>query len=223
MEEKALKNADRKRLFSKLGVKICLPEDVIPEIIKRYTSKGAYITLQSSVMHLRYLYWKLPEVEKTLNHYVYLMDQKTDPVNRYTVTDGRQQIVDDLYFESRGEYGPKELLSKVTDGEEILAPGYPAHFINSAYPRAGSADAGKLNDFAGLSWLDWLEKFAKVQRIPRLVKSSSTVLSDVFLYIIEHRRNKLVGTLKEHWNSYSESDTNEARDTGCAVESPSHV
>lgn len=194
----SLKHPDRKALFSKLGIKECPPEDVIAKIIDQYV-KRIKVHLHSSVMHLRYLYWELPKEETDLSGFIYLLDGRCTAVYRVRVTDGRKQVVDDMYFESDDEYGPKQLFSGQLFGQNTW-PSYAAHFINSAYLTAVSPLA-RAND---ISWIDWLAKFANVQRIPRLARPSSTQMSEAFLHIIKHRKNMIVGTLKHHWGSYRE-------------------
>lgn len=199
VDEKALKVVDRRVLFSKLGVKDCVPKDVVTRILARYNKYPPDVDLQSFVMHLRYLYWKLPKENMSLDARVFILDQVANPIYREWVGDLSIKIVNDLYFESDDEYGPKQLLSSTKIGDKTMAPGFPAHFINSAYLNAVSANVHN-ND---ISWVDWLENVAQVQRIPCLVGKSSPPISDVFLYIIEHRSDKLVGTLKQHWSSYA--------------------
>lgn len=198
LSAEALRNPDRKALFSKLGIKECLPKDVIAKIINQY-AKDINVHLQFSIMHLRYLYWELPNDKTDLSGFIYLLDRNCTAVYRVFVTDGREQVVDDMYFESDDEYGPKHLFSEQIFGQNNRPP-YDAHFINPAYMTAVSPSA-RAND---ISWRDWLAKFANVQCIPRLAKPSSTHLSEAFLHIIKHRKNMIIGTLKHHWGSYSD-------------------
>lgn len=193
-----LRHPDRKALFANLGVKECSPKDIIVKIINQY-AKRVNVHLKYSVMHLRYLYWELPKEKTDLSGLIYLLDQECTAIYRVRVTDGRDQVVDDLYFESDDEYGPKRLFRRQPFGQNAR-PSYAAHFINSAYMTAVSPSA-RAND---ISWIDWLAKFANVQRIPRLARPSSTQLSEAFLHIINHRENMIVGTLKHHWGSYKD-------------------
>ena len=73
------------------------------------------------------------------------------------------------------------------------------HFINRAYLEAVSSKAIHNN----MSWKDWLGTFTEVRSIPRLVsRGDETKLSEIFSYILDWRRDRVVGTLKAHWNSY---------------------
>ena len=60
LDPKPYMNASRKTLFSKFGVKYCDPRQVIQCITICY-SKWNNVNLLSSVEHMRYLYWHLPE------------------------------------------------------------------------------------------------------------------------------------------------------------------
>lgn len=198
IDTKALMNPARRALFSKLGAKDCLPTQVMMRIIGRYT-RNENVALESSVAHLRYLYWYLPVETTSLSKFIFIRDHDNIPVYRFTITDGREQVVDDLYFESQDEYGAQQLLSKITEDGEVTAPGYPARFLNPAYLNAISSEVCRNS----MPWHSWLQVYASVQHAPRLCKSSGITLSDVFLYLIEYRSDILVEVLKEHWGSYS--------------------
>ena len=202
VESKALTNTSRKKLFSELGVRECIPKDVVKLILSKY-HKWNKASLQSSISDLRYLYWNLPKDEFGLDKFVYLKDHDEISVFRTWPTFGIDLVKDDLYFELDDEYGVKQL-SKPTSysygGHEIMAAGFPVHFINSAYLEVVSPEARR----HGLSWEDWLEKFADTRRIPPLVRSAKPPkLSDFFLYIVEKRKDRFLGTLKAHWSSYN--------------------
>ena len=198
VKAEALLNRDRHALFSKLGLKHCLPKDVL---VSHYDSldTSQLVGLKASVTHLQYLFWNLPIKDMSLSSYVYIFDKNSIPIHRVFITDGRSRTVDDLYFESNDEYGPKSLFAKVVEGDTVVAPGFPAHFVHPAYSEIPST----LSLRQHISWEGWLESSADIQRVPRLAKSTGMLLSDAFLYLIEHRRRNVVGTLKEHWAIYS--------------------
>ena len=195
----ALGVPSRKVLFSGLGVRAPKSQGVINLIIGRYNKFNA-VDLHHSIEHLRYLYWKLPADQKSLDKTIYLKDHANQPVYRAFLTFGKKDlIVDDLYFESEDVYGASRLLTELKNGENIIAPGYPVHFINRAYLEAVSSKAIQNNT----SWKDWLARFAEVRSIPRLVsRGDDTKLSELFSYILDWRRDRVVGTLKAHWASY---------------------
>ena len=204
VDPQALKYPARKALFMKLGLRKCVTKDVVALIFKKYDT-WSNVPLQSSISHLRYLYWHLPKDERDLPKTIYLKDQESRPVYRSVVTHGWGNIVDDLYFETDDEYGPKELLKALPPSNEssaVNAHGFPAHYINLAYLTAVSPEPCHHN----LVWEEWLQSFAGVRRVPRLswppTESEPSRLSDLFLYVIKSRSEKVVGTLKAHWSSY---------------------
>ena len=199
VEAMALEVPSRKALFSELGISAPKSQVVIDLITGKYKKFNA-VDLYHSIEHLRYLYWKLPADQKRLDRIIYLKDHANQPVYRTFITFGeRDLIVDDLYFESEDVYGASRLLTELKNGEDIIAPGFPVHFINRAYLEAVSSKAIQ-ND---MSWKDWLAIFAEVRSIPRLVsRGDDTRMSEIFSYILEWRRDRVVGTLKAHWNSY---------------------
>lgn len=83
VDPQALNNPARKALFTELGVRNCVPKDVIALILDKYCPP-----LQSSVSHLRYLYWHLPKNNRNVPETVYLRDQDSRLVAR---------LADDLY------------------------------------------------------------------------------------------------------------------------------
>ena len=196
---RALEVPSRKALFSKLGVRIPESQGVIKLIIGKYKTYNA-VDLHHSIEHLRYLYWKLPKNQKSLERSIYIKNQANQPVYRAFLTFGKEDlIVDDLYFESDDEYGASRLLMELQNGEDVIAPGFHVNFINKAYLEAVSSKA-RHND---TSWKDWLAKFPEIRSIPRLVsKGDDTKLSKIFSYILDWRKDRVIGTLKAHWNSY---------------------
>ena len=192
-------NASRKTLFSKFGVKYCDPGQVIQCITNCY-SHGNNVKLMSSVAHMRYLYWHLPEDEKSLDVRSYLKDQADVPVYRRFVTLGIPDlIVDDIYLETEQDYGVKNLSKQVTDGERIIAPSFPVHFIHNTYLDVVPPEARRFN----LSWKEWLEKVASIRSVPRLTDPKDPLkLSRIFQHIVSNRPTELVGTLKTYWTDY---------------------
>lgn len=217
VEMMALAVPSRKTLFSELGIRAPKSQGVINLIIGRYNKFNA-VDLYHSIEHLRYLYWKLPADQKSLDRTIYLKDHANQPVYRAFLTFGNKDlIVDDLYFESEDVYGASRLLTELKDGEDIIAPGYPVHFINGAYLEAVSSKAIQNNT----PWKDWLANFAKVRSIPRLVsRGDDKKLSEVFSYILQRRRDRVVGALKAHWTSYVPLMNEEILRTLCEASVP---
>ncbi|MCJ1354926.1 MAG: hypothetical protein MMC33_004916 [Icmadophila ericetorum] len=213
VDPEVLKNTARKELFSALGVRYPEPTEVITLIHQRY-SRYNEVELHSSVAHLRYLYRHMSLSETELDETIYLIDQYGKPVYRKIVALVRDRTIDDLYFESDDEYGVKQLVKPTNNSGSsniIIAPELQVHFINSNYMEAMPASQTRTD----ISWKTWLEKFAGVRRVPRLrARKPSSVddnreMSALFLYIVERRRDKLIGTLKSHWHIY-ESEMDDA-------------
>lgn len=194
LEPTAGENAARRKLFSKLGVKNCEPEEVRRKIRLKY-SKPGIVDLQSSIMHLRYLYWNPDPDESSSRDFMYLMDQHENPVYHKFVTLGRTDlIVDDLYFDTDDEYGARKLSARVFGGQA-----FEIHYLNRAYRCAAIPDKRRED----LAWEEWLEKIAKVRRSPRLCTTAlPKTLSPCFRFIVEYRVSETVGTLKAHWSAY---------------------
>ena len=189
-------------LFSDISVRTCVPKDVIALISRRY-NRWNTVNLQHSIEHLRYLYWHLPKDEETIDKTIYLKDLNHMPVYRSFVTLGGDDLtVVDLYFESDDEYGTKMLSMRVLDGDKVVAPSFDAHFINKKYLGVIPPESHRF----GLSWREWLVKFAEIRAVPRLVSpKDGAKISEIFVHIMENRKERLVGTLKAHWSSYSGS------------------
>ena len=127
-----------------------MPEDVTKLIGRRYSSWNA-VNLYHSLEHLRYLYWYLPESQETLDRSIYLKDQANEPVYRTFPTFGKLDvIVDDLYFESEEDYGAKKLSMQIMNSNKIVAPQFPAHFLNRKYMDAVSPETRRMD----ASWKD---------------------------------------------------------------------
>ncbi|KAK4695759.1 hypothetical protein P7C71_g2041, partial [Lecanoromycetidae sp. Uapishka_2] len=173
------------------------PEDV-SETIYSYRYDGS----RSRAAHIRYLYRNLPEDKRTLDPMIYLKDKDLDPVYRRFVTIGQEDlIVDDIYFETDEEYGVNKLVSKDKDGVASGAPKIAVHLLNEFYT---SGVDQKIRQY-GQSLEEWLEQFAQVRRVPRLVDTrDSKKLSSLFQFVLEHRKSKIIGTLNAHWAFYKD-------------------
>lgn len=189
---KALGNPSKRALFDTLGVTHCDPSQAIEFILKKY-NRPYGVNLQNSISHLRYLFWTLGD-EVSLDKRIYVMDQHERPVYRALVPYGVDIIVDDLYFQTSGRCGTKELSQKLEND------GWPTDmlFIHQAYLDAISTEA-KSN---GLSWEEWLERRASVRCIPRLKDRHTNKLSTLFQNIAINHPLTLVDILKTYWHNY---------------------
>ena len=205
IDRRARQGSARVELFKELGLRYCNPKKVIALILEKYNAWND-IPLHCSVSHIRYLYGHLPENEPNLPQKVYLRDQDLRPIYRGFVTPwAKTAIQGDLYFETDDEYGPGELskaLPQSNDGTTISAPGFPLHYINSAYLTAETP----VRYHRKLTLEEWLHSCVDVRRVPRLswprTHYRRSELSELFVYVIESRSDKLVGTLEAHWSSY---------------------
>jgi hypothetical protein len=114
IEPKAIRNATRKTLFTKLGV-VDADKDIVRNLIlEKHGKRWDEITLKSSVSHLQYLYWTRPPRPVSLSS-PSLRLRESLPFclfNDFNVSvDGDH----DLYFETDGEYGAKEFLRLVRE------------------------------------------------------------------------------------------------------------
>lgn len=205
VELTALENEARRSLFEMLGVSHCDPAFVINRILARYNRPHG-VTLENSISHLRYLYWTLPR-RMSLDDRIFLMDQHESPIYRKFVTFGQDIVVDDLYFETPGEYGTKQLAQKMESAaREHDTQDFEMHFIHESYIGAVSNDVRR----NGRSWEKWLEDMGSVRRVPKLRESfTSDRLSNLFRYVIELESDIFIGLLKTYWTSYESEITPE--------------
>lgn len=219
VSQDAIRNETRKTLFSMLNVTNCEPTFVIDQILKRY-NRPRDVTLVESVSHLRYLYRTFREDEE-LNARIYVIDHQETPVFRKYVTFGEEIIVDDLYFETPGQYGTKQLAQELESlANERHASGIKIHFIHEFYLSAVPDDARS----HGRSWGQWLEEVASVRRIPKLKNSTkSNDLSTLFKNIIDVRPDLLICLLKSYWESYESELTPQIIDKIRDAEVPCRV
>jgi hypothetical protein len=209
VEPSALQISERHNLFSLLGVGAADKEEVLKRIVRRYSAyKG--VRLQDSISHLRYLYWHHDKNESSLREVIYLFDQDEKPIYRKHVTLGGELIIEDVYFKTDGKFEAGELSKRVDiskpNGTKARAPGFNIPFLNSAYLSAVSTTQSRDER----PWPLWLEEYAQVQSVPRLLKPKNPDkrdkpddLSDLFNYIVKYRPDALVETLKQHWATYS--------------------
>ena len=205
IDRRARRTPARIDLFQELGLRYCKPKKIIGWILEKYNAWND-IPLHSPFLHIRYLYRHLPENEPHLPPTVYLRDQEPRPVYRKFVTPwARTAIVDDLYFKTDDQPGPGELLKALpqsSDGTTSSAPGLSVHYFESAYLAAGIPALYHCK----LIWAGRLQFCADVRQVPRFscppTQTEPSKLSKLFVYIIENKSDKLVGTLKAHWSSY---------------------
>lgn len=172
-------------LLSYLGVKTCPRESVLLSIHSRYAARNFNkFKVANAVAHIRYLYWFLPKERFDLASRVRLANQHDSLLKQ-----GQY-----LYFPDVGDdYSPSELFR-----QDVQLPGHPVNFLNEAYLKA----VDPVTIHLGRSWVKWLEDIVGVYRIPKLCADGHDGLSSDFRYIVRHRSDRLLGTLKRGWDSY---------------------
>ena len=172
-------------LLSSLGVMSCTRDSVISAIHKRYNATNLdNFKVFDAVAHIRYLYWFLPKDDSSLAPQVRLANQHGSLLKK-----GQY-----LYFPNEtDEYSPSKLFK-----QDVQLPGLPVHYLHKDYLKA--VDPEVIHNCR--PWMRWLEEVAGVRRIPELRAEGYDGLSKEFQYIVNHRSNMLLGTLKRGWANY---------------------
>ncbi|KAL8930621.1 MAG: hypothetical protein Q9208_000492 [Pyrenodesmia sp. 3 TL-2023] len=174
-------------LLSNLGAMSCPQEIVISSIHKRYGPTNLYnsgFLLLNAVAHIRYLYWFLPKDCSSLAPQVQLANQHC-----FLLKKGQY-----MYFPNEGEhYSPTQLFK-----QDAKLPGHPVNFLHEDYLKA----VGPEIIHNGRPWTRWLEEIVGVRRMPELRAENRERLSNDFQYLIDHRSDTMLGTLKRGWAYY---------------------
>lgn len=187
----AVDNAAWTDLLSYLDVVSCPQEFVMGSIYRRYDAANFQnFEVSNGVAHIRYLYWFLPKDHSRLDSQVRLANQHGSLVKK-----GQY-----LYFPDQTDnYSPSSLFkpsSPFKQGDQL--PGHPVHYLHQSYLKSVSPDTIRL----GRPWMKWLEEIVGIRRIPELLAEGHGGLSREFQYIVNHRSDRLLGTLKRGWDSY---------------------
>ena len=200
IEPKAIKNATRKTLFTKLGV-VDADKSIVRKLIwEKHRRRWDEITLKSSVSHLRYLYWTRPLLRVSPFNGLNLVLRKSSPFRLFSDLNTSVDSDHDLYFETDGEYGTKEFLRLVREENPPKDSHSFGSFINQEYLNSMPKQT---NGAASISFDDWLALDVQILQHLRLVgPKDPSQLSKLFLFIIEKHPEKILGTLKAHWAIY---------------------
>jgi hypothetical protein len=198
VDPRAVRNESKKKLLWGLGVASCRPENVLQLLSSSYLREGGGASdLALSKAHVSYLYWHQGSIDDHKFPRLWIYDREG-----FKVTSRRKVI----YFQSEDEYGPQQLLKAeqhpANNGRNM--PECVAQFLDSEYMDLFPSTTRQ----HGLSWRRWLERELGVRRIPRL-KSHTGALSIEFEHILRYRPEKVIGTLKTHWDTY-ENELSEA-------------
>lgn len=172
-------------LLSHLGVMSCPQDSVISSIYKRYNAANLdNFKLYNAVAHIRYLYWFLPKNHSSLTSQIRLANQHGSLLKKDQY----------LYFPNeRDDYSPPELFK-----QDDQLPGHPVHYLHEDYLKVVDSEA----IHHGRQWMRWLEEVVGVRRTSVLGTTAHDGLSKEFQYIISHRSDRLLGTLKRGWDFY---------------------
>lgn len=184
IKPKALWNEARKVLFERLGVSEALVIIVRASIYEafRITRPGQYHSDYN--YYCRYLYFthnSQPHSELCQIMVVCSAGKRVDP------------HVTDVYFSKADDpYGAKALLAP-----NDTAPGMPVSFLHDVFlatplPRPSQDHP---------SWKGWLRRSVGIRQQLRLTTKDGKALSDAFLYVFQHRKDKFVGLLGHLWLS----------------------
>ncbi|KAL4881114.1 hypothetical protein BJY04DRAFT_218629 [Aspergillus karnatakaensis] len=190
-----LKDPARRELIEELGVQYASSGRVTDAIFKRYNSHNRDLWLWHSIDHLAYLFRTMRE-DATLDKRIFIMDESRQRIYRAFVTLGVDIIVDDIYFDTMGEYGTRALCDKLQSSSNV--PCYDLHIINKRYIQ--EIPVGTIMN--GRTWEQWLEEVAQVRRVPRLKSRSSDSLSPLAQHLADHYPMTLLGVLKTYSESY---------------------
>ena len=179
-------NEVREQLFEVLGATECPPDDVVSKMREEYSRRDGAADLSSSKLHLSYLYWHVEDISHPIFSQLRIYDDKKKKINT------RRTDVP-VYLPSEDKYGPYELfrgsLPKLS--VSFLDPGY----LDMIFPITQQTRQH------GMSWTGWLKRALSIRDAPRLRYSAGS-LSTEFRFILQHRPDKIIGTLKRHWATY---------------------
>lgn len=172
-------------LLSNLGVMSCPCDSVVSSIHKRYNVTNLdNFKVSNAVAHIEYLYWFLPKDHSSLAPQVRLANQHGSLLKKDQY----------LYFPDEGDdYSPSKLFK-----QDAQLPGHPVQYLHEDHLKVVDPDV----IHNGRPWMRWLQEIVGVRRIPELRAKGYDGLSKEFQYIVKHRSNKLLGTLKRGWAYY---------------------
>ncbi|PTB37137.1 hypothetical protein M441DRAFT_175588 [Trichoderma asperellum CBS 433.97] len=185
LQATAASNVNRKRLFEYLGASEADDAIVRASILRAYTSANI-IHLKESMAYLRYLYLTHhPGVStKTELKNVVVVDGQRNRCRPYQTAVYRPGRTHSL--------SPESLLAP-----DEAAPGFSVPFIHSSYMR--NAPEKPTSDHP--SWETWLSNFVCIREQLPLTTYSGEALSEVVMYVHEHRPEQFLELLKYLWRN----------------------
>ena len=186
--QNATKPEERAQLFRYLGVKTCSTGQVISSIYQKYAQNDWEPEMPQ--VHVRYVFENLSEAPADVNVKIWI---KGDRGERVWLA-GRQK--EHMYFRDRSTpYEPGNLFP--VNRSRVFGGIHEVHFLHPCYMSHHKDGEGDENLFRV-----WLETVMGVKSIPHLIHHSRNELSVEFKHIISHRRECLVGVLKQYWSTY---------------------
>ncbi|KAK4038181.1 hypothetical protein C8A01DRAFT_17707 [Parachaetomium inaequale] len=184
VDPEAVANGDRMMLFIQLGAVEPSVADVRDSILAAYNSprRRRDVDVAESRAHLHYLYLthQPGQAQNDLEGiYIYSHESRFSSPRKM-----------DFYLPGDDPYGPESLLGPTED-----APGLPVPFVHPTY----LDDTPQLPTSTHPSWERWLHSSVGIRERLRLVSSSRQSLSDAWVYVAQHRPEKLLGLLEHLW------------------------
>jgi hypothetical protein len=179
-------NEAREQLFEALGATECSPDEVVGKMREEYSRPDGAADLASSKLHLSYLYWHVEDSSHPIFSHLWIYDDNERKINT------RRTDVP-VYLPSEDKYGPYELFRGAL-------PKLPVSFLDPGYLDMIFPITQQTRQH-GMSWTGWLKRALSVRDAPRL-RFSAGSLSTEFRFILQHRPDKIIGTLKTHWATY---------------------
>lgn len=109
-------------------------------------------------------------------------------------------VIDDVYFETMGEYGTRAICDKLKSSSDSVndMSRYDMHILHKDYIE--SVPAGII--VHGRTWEQWLEEVAQVRRVPRLKHRRGDSMSQLSQHLADHYPITLLGMLKTYIKAY---------------------
>jgi hypothetical protein len=217
IDDQAIRNSERRKLFEAIGVDVASPEIVRNSIQDKHRRTKDRLTLESAIQHLHYLYWTHTKTNEVYSDsqgrspywWLLLFDYKGDKISRDS----------EIYLQTSGRFDVQELVKPVpsssSSGTEHV-PQLSLHFLHPMY-----FESAPQNQPPGHpSWNTWLKDILGISACPRLLLPSGKKLSDTFLYIAQNYADRLLGALRTHWKVYLPQITDKVRAMVGSLEVP---
>lgn len=193
VEEGALGNETRRKLFDKVGVTECEPSRVFPLIEQRYRSFG--VTRQQSVSDIKFMFW----------HHVELPTEGL--LMRLAPKGGK--VYFNPYDEDNGwTYCPRsEHPCSISRLFAAVVPADLKGHIRILHPSYydGLEECGHRNDLSGI---EWLRTYFQIKDSPQLRnRHSKRKVSFEVEYVRTHKPEFLLGVLEANWNQFRSTES----------------